>query len=182
MKSPEQQLRRYVIENNFENALALLQKHKSDPKFNIDARFLFFGETALQTAVRLGNRSMCSLLITNSANKNIVTFFGRNTLLHSAAMDGFSDVCECLVKHQVPIDAENIWGSTAIFMSAYYNHDFATEYLAGAGAGADVNIAQYTGLRPLDVANEQMRPILRGKGAVTGREYLGEEGEFPMLV
>jgi ankyrin repeat protein len=79
----------------------------------------------------------------------------RGTMLISAALHGRQQLVELLLKRGASIDAQHIFGYSALMASAMHGHVGTTRVLLAAGA--DVGLASNVGETALDVAERNGR-------------------------
>ena len=113
---------------------------------------------ALTIAAVLNDRDMVDLLLAAGANPRAITSPYRGTALIAAAHLGHTEVCRALVAAKAPIDHVNTLGWTALIEAIVLGdggarHQATVKVLIGGGA--NVNLADREGRRPLALARER---------------------------
>ncbi|MCP4723656.1 MAG: hypothetical protein GY863_01395 [bacterium] len=94
------------------------------------------GETPLSEAVKNGYRNTVKLLIEKGADFQIIDRNYYRTMLHYAAIKGYGDVAQVLLDNDIDIDAEDIYGNTALFYAGKHGNQDVAERLISVGAGS----------------------------------------------
>ncbi len=96
-----------------------------------------YGDTPLIYAVRKGLVNSVKLLLENGAEQGIIDRKYYRTLLHYAAINGYSDVAKVLTEYGIDKDWKDIYGKTALDYAGKHGNNEVVQVLISAGAGKD---------------------------------------------
>ncbi len=91
------------------------------------------GQTPMLLAIKKGNRDLIDLFLTAGADANAVDSRTGKTVLHEAALRGYSDVVQTLLAHGAQKNAKDKNGYTALSYALKYGNKTAAELLRGNG-------------------------------------------------
>lgn len=126
------------------------------------------GRTPLMVAAAFDSRASADVLLAHGADPLARDFIDGNTPLDFAAMAGHADLARTLVAHGAPVDGRATRnGETPLHYASLYGRRKAIELLIGLGA--DINAADYSGVRPVQYARRRLQnaavELLLGRGA-----------------
>ncbi len=91
------------------------------------------GQTPLMLALKKGRRELVDLFLRKGADAGLVDPRTGKTLLHEAALRGYSGIVEALLVRGVPKDAKDLDGRTALSYALKYGNGTAAEVLRKNG-------------------------------------------------
>ena len=91
------------------------------------------GQTPLMLALKKGRRELVDLFLRKGADAGLVDPRTGKTLLHEAALRGYSGIVEALLVRGVPKDAKDLNGRTALSYALKYGNGTAAEVLRKSG-------------------------------------------------
>ena len=162
----------------FAIAEALLD-HNADPEIQEGPHHA--SGTPLNRAIDNGHKAIVRLLLQRGANAKVVDTYNR-TIVHSAAVNGRSDVLKILFEADcgVDINAQGTNGRTALHDAAYFDYCSTIEILFDNGARTDIH--DNANRSPLGVANDQSNlDALRLLTKLRKQEELRDDGEGRQL-
>lgn len=133
---------------------------RSHPAGLIDSRGAD-GDTALNTAISLGNPEFTAFLLNNGADPNLPGKSG-DTPLITAARVGFDDSVDWLLVQGARVDGANRMGETALIVAVQRHETAIVRALLGAGANPDkTDSAQGFSARDYAARDPRARDILQ---------------------
>lgn len=112
----------------------------------------------LHFAAENGDAKMCQLLLNHGATVDVCDMWGK-TPLHFAADADSPKVCKVLVKGGADIEAEDERGKTPLYVAAENDREDAC--IALIDLGADIEHERPNGVRPIDIADKDMKRIMK---------------------
>lgn len=120
------------------------------------------GWTALHVTCYYAHHKIVSELLSCSRTDVNIPNKDGWTPLHCAAMQGYTELCDLLIRHQANIDFASRDGSTPLHLAVQENREIVVQLLINYGA--NVNLRNARGRRAVDLASESLKPVIKGAG------------------
>ena len=118
----------------------------------------YSGITPLHKASENGQLSVVRAFIAHGANVNCTSLFG-STPLHLACKNGNYEIVRHLISNGADVNCSNFAGFTPLHYAAQYGSRNVVTYLLSHGA--DKYIKDNTRSRPYDIADKEIKDLLR---------------------
>jgi ankyrin repeat protein len=116
------------------------------------------GRTPLMVAAVFNGRSVAEVLLAHGADPLVRDAADGNSALDFAAMAGNADFAGMLLDYGAPVDGRaSRNGETPLHYAAFYGRRATIDLFVARGA--DVNVADYSGVRPIQYARKRLQGL-----------------------